>query len=73
MVKIIIVLTAIQYVIFLFTVKDKSVSLLVRTRTCTHLSIAVVKLTFTHYEWFYVHSQDITLLNCFCFSTALRL
>jgi len=33
-----IVLTAIQYFIFLFTIKDKSVRLrvLVRTRTCTH-------------------------------------
>jgi len=38
MVKIMIVFIAIQYFIFLFTVKDKSVRLLVRTRACTHLS-----------------------------------
>ena len=37
MVKIIIVLTAIQYFIFLFTIKDNSVRLLVRTRACTDL------------------------------------
>jgi len=56
MAKIIIVLIAIQYFIFLFTIKDKSVRLIVRTRACTHLSITVVKLTFTYYVWFYVHS-----------------
>jgi len=39
MVKIIIVLIAIQYFIFLVTIKDKSVGLLVRTRACSHLSI----------------------------------
>jgi len=50
------VLIAIQYFIFLFTIKDKSVRLLVRTRACAHLSIAVVKLSFTYYVWFYVHS-----------------
>jgi len=53
MVKIIIVglLIALQYFIFLFTIKDKSVRLrvFVRTRTCTHLPITVVKLTFTYY------------------------
>jgi len=49
MVKIIIVLIAIRYFIFMFTVKDKSLRLLVRTRACTHLSITVVKLTFTYY------------------------
>jgi len=48
MVKIIIVLIAIQYFMFLFTIIDKSVSLLARTRTCTHLSITVVKLIFTY-------------------------
>jgi len=36
--------------------KDKAVKLLVRTRGCTHLSITVVKFTFTYYVWFYVHS-----------------
>jgi len=56
MVKIIVVLTAIQYFMFLFTIKDESVRLLVRTRACTHLSITVVKLIFTYYVWFYVHS-----------------
>jgi len=56
MVKIIIVLIAVQYFIFLFTIKDKSVRQLARKRSCTHLSIAVVKLTFTYYVWFYVHS-----------------
>jgi len=49
MVKIIIMLIAIQYFVFLLTIKDKSVRLLVRTRACTHLSITVVKLTFTYY------------------------
>jgi len=39
MVKMIILLIAIQYFIFLFTITDKSVRLLVRTRACTHLSI----------------------------------
>ena len=68
----IVVCTAIQYFIFLFTITDKSARLLVRTRACTHVSITVVKLTFTYYVWFYVHSQDITVLNCFYFSTALR-
>jgi len=72
MLQIIIVVIATQYFIFLFTIKNRSVRLLVRTRTCTYLSITVVKLTFTYYVWFYVHSQDITLLNCFYFSTALR-
>jgi len=33
---------------FLFTIKDKSVRLLVRTRACTHLSITVVKLIFIY-------------------------
>jgi len=42
MVEIIIVLTAIQDFIFLFTIKDKSVRLLVRPRARTHLSITVV-------------------------------
>jgi len=56
MVKIIIVLTKIQYFIFLFAIKDRSVRLLVRKRACTHVSITVVKLTFTYYVWFYVHS-----------------
>jgi len=56
MIKILIVLTAIQSFIFLFTIKDKSVTRLVRTRACTLLSITVVKLTFTYYVWFYVHS-----------------
>jgi len=54
--KIILVLIAIKYFIFVFTIKDKSVTLLVRTRACTHLSITVVKLTFTCYVWFHVHS-----------------
>jgi len=38
------------YFIFLFTIKDKTVRLFVRTRTraCTHLSITDVKLTFTY-------------------------
>jgi len=52
----IIVLIAIQYSIFLLTITDKSVRLLVRSRACTHLSIIVVKLTFTYYVWFYVYS-----------------
>jgi len=56
MVNIIIVLIAIQYFIFLFTIKEKSARLLVRTKACTHLLITVVKLTFTYYVWFYVHS-----------------
>jgi len=56
MVKKIIVLIAIQYFIFLVTIKDKSVRLLVRTKACTHLSITVVKLTFIYYVWFYVYS-----------------
>jgi len=56
MVKIITVHIAIQYFIFLFTVKDKSVRLLVRTRACIDLLVAVVKLTFTYYVWYYVHS-----------------
>jgi len=56
MAKIIILLIAIQYFIFLFTIKDKSVRLIARTKACTHLSITVVKLTFTYYVWFYVHS-----------------
>jgi len=47
MVKIIIVFIAIQYIIFLFAIKDKSARLLVRTTTCTHLSIAVENLTST--------------------------
>jgi len=46
MVKIIIIHITIQYFIFLFTIKDKSVRLLERTRAYTRLSIAVVKLTF---------------------------
>jgi len=57
MVKIITVLIAIQYLIFLFTIEFKSVRLLVRTRTCPNLSVAFVKLTWTYYVWFYVHSQ----------------
>jgi len=56
MVKIITVLIAIQYFIFLVTVKDKSLRLLERTKACTHLSITAVKLTFTIYVWFYVYS-----------------
>jgi len=51
MVKIIIVLIAIQYFMFMFTIKDKSVRLL----ECTHLSITVGKLIFTYWVWFYVH------------------
>jgi len=58
MVKIIVVglLIAIQRFIFLFTMKDKSVRLRVsvRTRTCTHLPITFVKVTFTYCVWFYV-------------------
>jgi len=42
MVKIIFVFIAIQYFIFLFTIKDKSVRLLERRRTCAHLPIPVV-------------------------------
>ena len=71
-VKIIIALIAIQDFIFLFAINDKSARLLVRTKAPNHLWIIVVKLTFTYYVWFYVHSYDITLLNCFYFSTALR-
>jgi len=57
MVKIIIVLIAIQCFIFSVHIKDKSVRLFVRTRACTHLSIALVKLKFfTNYVWFHVHS-----------------
>jgi len=56
MIKIIIVLIAIQYFIFMFTIKDKSVRQLRRTRACSHLSTTVVKLTFTNYVWFYVRS-----------------
>jgi len=52
----IILLIAIQHFIFLFTITDKSVRLLVRTRACTNLSMTVVKLTFTYSVWFYVHS-----------------
>jgi len=55
MVQIIIILIAIQYFIFLFTIKDNSVRLLIRTRAFIHLSIAVVKLTFTYYVWFCIH------------------
>jgi len=56
MVKIIIILIAIQYFIYLFAFNDKSGRLLVRTATCTHLSITVVKLTSTYYVWFtYIH------------------
>jgi len=54
--KKIILLIAIEYFMFLFPFKDKSVRLLTRTRACTHLSITVVKLTVTYYVWFYVHS-----------------
>jgi len=50
------VLIAIHCFIFLFTIKDKSVKLSVTTTACTHLSTTVVKLTFTYYVWFYVHS-----------------
>jgi len=58
MVKIIIVLIAIQYFVFLFTIKDKTVrlGLLITTRACTLLSKTVVKLTFAYYLWLYVHS-----------------
>jgi len=56
MVKIIIVLIAIHYLIFLITIKDKSVRLLVWTRTCTNLSVAFVKLTWTYHVWFYIHA-----------------
>jgi len=56
MVKIINVLIASQFFLFLFTIKDKSVRLLARTRACTHLLITVVKLTFTYYVWFCVPS-----------------
>jgi len=56
MVKMIILLIAIKYFIFLFTIKDISVRLVVRTSACTHLSITVVKLTFTYYVRYYVHS-----------------
>jgi len=46
--RITIALIAIQFSFFLFTIKCKSVRLLlVRTRACTHLSILVMKLTFT--------------------------
>jgi len=31
------------------------------------------ELTLIYYVWFYDHSQDIPLLNCFYFSTALRI
>jgi len=40
----------------MFTIKDKSVRLLVRTRACTHLLMTVLKLTFTYYVRFYVNS-----------------
>jgi len=53
MVKIIIVLIAIQYIVFRSQSRTR---LLVRTRACTHLSITVVKLTVTYYVWFDVHS-----------------
>jgi len=43
-----IVLSAIQYFIFLFTIKDKSVRPVITTTACTHLSITVVKLNFTY-------------------------
>jgi len=55
MVKIVIVLIAIHCSIFLVTIKDKSERLLVRTRACTHLSIIVVKLTFTYYGFTFIH------------------
>jgi len=51
MVKIITVLIAIQNIIFPFIIKDKSARLLVRRRACTNLSITVVKLTFTYYQY----------------------
>jgi len=54
MLKIIIVFTAIQYFIFLFTIMDKSVRVLVRKSACTRLSITVVKFTFTYQVWFSV-------------------
>jgi len=41
MVKMIDLLIAIQYFNFLFTIKDKSVRLLVRTRACTLISTGV--------------------------------
>jgi len=56
MVKIIILLIAIQHFIFLFTITDKSIRLLLRTRACTHVSITAVKLTFTNYVWLYIYS-----------------
>jgi len=47
-VQITIAVIAIQHFIFLFTIKDKSVRLLIRTRACTHVSVTVVKLTFNY-------------------------
>jgi len=41
MVKIIVLLIAIQYFNILFTIKGKLETLLVRTRACTHLSTGV--------------------------------
>jgi len=56
MVKTIIVLIEIQNFIFLFTIKEKSVRLLVKTRACSHLSKTFVKLAFTYCVRFYIHS-----------------
>jgi len=67
MVKIIIVLIAIQYFIFSVPVKDKSVRLLVRTRVCTHFSITVVKLISTYYVWFYIHFMRHNTTELFLF------
>jgi len=54
----IIVLISIQYFIFPFTIKDKSVRLLVRTRACIHLSIIVVKLTaLITYGFTFIHKK----------------
>jgi len=55
MAKIKILLIAIQYFIFLFTIEDKSVRLLVRTRVCTHFSITVVELTVITYRFTFIH------------------
>ena len=75
MVKMIIVLIAIQYFIFLFTVTDKSVRLSVSSRAGTHLSITVAKRTFTYFVPCMVLSSFIryNTVQLFYFSAALRL
>jgi len=73
MVKKIILLKSLQFGISFSVHNQGQISKTIsKNKAClTHISITVVKLTFIYYVWVHVHSWNISLLNCFYFSTAV--